>query len=44
MNRYLDFENEVEKIENQINELNIHDDNFNIEKNKLLEKKNLIHI
>ena len=40
MNRYLDFENEVEKIENQINELNIHDDNFNIEKNKLLEKKN----
>ncbi len=42
MKRYLDFENEVEKIENQINELNIHDDNFNIEKNKLLEKKNKI--
>ena len=39
MNRYLDFENEVETIENQINELNIHDDNFSFAKNKLLEKK-----
>jgi acetyl-CoA carboxylase carboxyl transferase subunit alpha len=42
MNRYLDFENDVEKIENQIKELKINDSNFTKEKNQLLEKKNSI--
>ena len=42
MNRYLDFENDVEKIENQIKELKINDNNFTKEKNQLLEKKNSI--
>jgi len=42
MKRYLDFENDVEKIENQINELNINDPGFKNEKNTLLEKKNNI--
>ena len=41
MNRFLDFEQELEKIENQINNLDIKKNNYNIEKNKLIEKKNI---
>tara|TARA_B100001250_G_C19778408_1_gene780692 strand:- start:232 stop:1170 length:939 start_codon:yes stop_codon:yes gene_type:complete len=42
MNRYLDFESEVEKIENKINELDIKEVNYSNEKDKLLIKKNNI--
>ena len=42
MNRFLDFENDVEKIENQIKELKVNDSKFTKEKNQLLEKKNSI--
>lgn len=39
MNRYLDFEVGIEKLENQIKELDITKNNFKEEKEKLLEKK-----
>lgn len=42
MNRYLDFENEIEKIENIIDALDINNENFNKEKEKLVNKKNLL--
>jgi len=42
MKRYLDFESEVEKIENKINELDIKEVNYSNEKDKLLIKKNNI--
>ena len=42
MNKYLDFENDIEILDIKINELDINDSNFNSEKNKLTEKKNLI--
>jgi len=42
MNKYLDFENDIEILDNKINELHINDSNFISEKNKLIEKKNTI--
>ena len=42
MNKYLDFESDIEKLDTKISELNINDDNFINEKNKLIEKKNTI--
>ena len=42
MNKYLDFEGDIEILDNKINELNINDSNFINEKNKLTEKKNII--
>ena len=42
MNKYLDFESEIEILDNQINELDINDSNYISEKNKLTEKKNTI--
>ncbi len=39
MNRYLDFEVDIEKIEKKINELDITKNNFNNNKDKLEEKK-----
>ena len=40
MNRYLDFESGIEKIEDHINKLDITKNSFKDEKNKLIEKKN----
>ena len=42
MNRYFDFESDVEKIDIQINKLNSNDNNYNNQKIKLLEKKNFL--
>jgi len=42
MNRYLDFEGDIELLDNKITELHINDSNFINEKNKLTEKKNII--
>ena len=42
MNKYLDFESDIEILDSKINELNINDNNFISEKNKLNEKKNTI--
>ncbi len=42
MNKYLDFENDIEILDNKINQLHINDSNFISEKNKLTEKKNTI--
>ena len=42
MNKYLDFEGDIEILDNKISELNINDSNFINEKNKLTEKKNTI--
>ncbi len=42
MNRYLDFESEIEILDSKINELQTNDVNFNSKKNQLTEKKNLI--
>ena len=42
MNKYLDFEGDIETLDNKISELNINDSNFINEKNKLTEKKNTI--
>ena len=42
MNKYLDFESEIEILDSKINELHISDNNFISEKNKLTEKKNTI--
>ncbi len=39
MNRYLDFETEIEVLDIKINELETNDNNFNSEKSKLIEKK-----
>ena len=39
MNRYLDFEDDIEIIDNKIKELDEDNNNFNNEKIKLLEKK-----
>ena len=40
MNRYLDFEKDIENIENLITELDINKNNFKSENAKLLDKKN----
>jgi len=42
MNKYLDFESDIEIIDSKINDLQINDKNFINEKNKLIEKKNTI--
>jgi acetyl-CoA carboxylase carboxyl transferase subunit alpha len=42
MNKYLDFESDIEILDSKINELQINDNNFISEKNKLTEKKNII--
>ena len=42
MNKYLDFESDIEILDSKINELHINDNNFINEKNKLIEKKNTI--
>ncbi|MDA9628858.1 acetyl-CoA carboxylase carboxyltransferase subunit alpha [Pelagibacteraceae bacterium] len=42
MNKYLDFEAEIEILDTKISELNINDINFIKEKDKLIEKKNTI--
>ena len=42
MNKYLDFESDIEILDSKINELQINDNNFISEKNKLIEKKNTI--
>jgi acetyl-CoA carboxylase carboxyl transferase subunit alpha len=42
MNKYLDFESEIEILDSKINELNLHGKNFIEKKNNLIEKKNLI--
>ena len=34
MNKYLDFESEIEILDSKINELNINDNNFIIQKKK----------
>ena len=42
MNKYLDFEIDIEILDSKINDLQINDSNFINEKNKLIEKKNKI--
>ena len=42
MNKYLDFESDIEILDSKISELHINDSNFINEKNKLTEKKNTI--
>lgn len=42
MNRYFDFENDVEKIDEQISKLNINSTDDNNQKIKLLKKKNIL--
>ena len=42
MNKYLDFESDIEILDTKINDLQINDSNFINEKNKLIEKKNTI--
>ena len=42
MNKYLDFESDIEILDIKINDLQINDSNFINEKNKLIEKKNAI--
>ena len=42
MNKYLDFESDIEILDSKIKELLTNDSNFIIEKNKLIEKKNTI--
>jgi acetyl-CoA carboxylase carboxyl transferase subunit alpha len=42
MNRYFDFESNVEKIDIQINKLDSNDSNYNNQNKKLLEKKNFL--
>ena len=42
MNKYLDFESDIEILDIKINELHINDSNFISEKNKLIKRKNTI--
>ena len=42
INRYLDFETDIEKIDNEIKNLNLNDSNVDIKKDKLLEKKSTL--
>ena len=42
MNRYLDFENDIENIESLINKLNLNSKNYKFEKNKLVDQKKKI--
>ena len=39
MNKYLDFESDIEILDGKINQLNINDNNFISEKNKLTEQE-----
>ena len=41
MNKYLDFESEIEILDSKINELHLNDNNFATQKNKLIEKKKI---
>ena len=43
MNRYLDFENDIENIESLVSKLNENKSDYKFEKNKLLEKKKKIN-
>ena len=42
MNKYLDFESEIEILDSKINEINLNGKNFIEKKNNLIEKRNLI--
>ena len=42
MNKYLDFESDIETLDSKISKLHTNDNNFVSEKNKLTEKKNTI--
>ena len=42
MNKYLDFESDIEILDSKINNLHIDDSNFISEKNRLIEKKNIL--
>ena len=42
MNKYLDFESDIEILDSKISELHINDSNYISEKKKLLEKKSII--
>ncbi len=42
MNKYLDFESDIEILDSKIKKLQINDSNFLVEKNKLTEKKNIL--
>jgi acetyl-CoA carboxylase carboxyl transferase subunit alpha len=42
MNRYLDFESDIETLDSKINEFHTNDSNLITEKTKLIEKKNTI--
>jgi acetyl-CoA carboxylase carboxyl transferase subunit alpha len=42
MNKYLDFESDIEILDSKINELDSNDNNFVGEKNKLIEKKKIL--
>ena len=42
MNKYLDFESDIELLDSKINDLHNNDSNFISEKNKLIEKKNIV--
>ena len=39
MNRYLDFENDIENIESVLSKLDVNKSDYKSEKNKLLDKK-----
>ena len=39
MNRYLDFENDIENIESLLSKLNVDKSDYEFEKNKLLDQK-----
>ena len=39
MNRYLDFENDIENIESVLSKLDVNKSNYKFEKNKLLDQK-----
>ena len=43
MNKYLDFENDIEHIESVLNKLDVNKSNYRVEKNKLLVKKKKIN-
>jgi len=42
MNKYLDFESDIELLDSKIKNLHNNDSNFISEKNKLIEKKNIV--
>ena len=42
MNRYLDFENDIENIESLLSKLNVNKSDYEFEKKKLLDQKKKI--